>query len=70
MGLPECSPSLVLQGLYLLDMSKPQPMAKMLNVGAMDPLTNFCEVKWCSGTGRLLAATGQGATFELLECRV
>jgi hypothetical protein len=51
-------------------MSKPQPMAKMLNVGALDPLTNFCEVKWCSGTGRLLAATGQGATFELLECRV
>jgi hypothetical protein len=60
---------LPLQGLYLVDMSVPQPVAKMLDVGPMDPQTNFCEVKWCSATGRLMAATGMGAAFELLECR-
>jgi hypothetical protein len=65
-----CCCVLRLQGLYLLDMSVAQPVAKMLDVGPMDPKTNFCEVKWCSATGRLLAATGMGATFELLECRV
>jgi len=60
----------LLQGLYLLDMSTATPVAKQLEVGGNDPSANFCEVKWCSNTGRLVAATGQSTSFELLECRV
>ena len=58
------------QGLYLLDMSQPMPVAKMLEGAAHPPETNYCEVKWCSTTGRLLAASGQTSTFELWECKV
>jgi hypothetical protein len=51
-------------------MSQPMPVAKMLEGAAHPPETNYCEVKWCSTTGRLLAASGQTSTFELWECKV
>lgn len=47
------------------------PVAKRIEeVGSNDPAGNFCEVKWCATTGRLLAASGQSASFEVLEIRV
>jgi hypothetical protein len=46
------------------------PVAKMLEGGPHHPESNYCEVKWCAGTNRLMAASGQIPTFEVWECKV